>query len=182
MLDRGLGIPISLSLVYWAVGERLGIALAGANLPHHFMLRFRGRRVGSGLSTHSDGGADLQPGNLRTETFGNSSTACSVDRFADRAVSTEGCGRPDASESRKRFMDGGRRSPCCFPYSGWPRSFDDDPGELRDLGLLYAQTRSPGRSHRSAPGLSRHGSRWPMTSGSSVALVEAIRHKIAQWN
>ena len=40
VLDRGLGIPISLSLVYWAVGERLGVALAGANLPLHFMLRF----------------------------------------------------------------------------------------------------------------------------------------------
>ena len=40
VLDRGLGIPISLSLVYWAVGERLGVALEGANLPLHFMLRF----------------------------------------------------------------------------------------------------------------------------------------------
>ena len=39
VLDRGLGIPISLSLVYWAVGERLGVR-GGANLPLHFMLRF----------------------------------------------------------------------------------------------------------------------------------------------
>ena len=39
VLDRGLGIPITLSLVYWAVAERLGLAMAGVDLPLHFMLR-----------------------------------------------------------------------------------------------------------------------------------------------
>ena len=63
VLDRGLGIPISLSVVYWAVGERLGLALAGANLPVHFMLRFEE----DGLTWFVDpfhAGADLQPGEL----------------------------------------------------------------------------------------------------------------------
>src|SRR4029078_13632159 len=39
VLDRGLGIPITLSLVYQAVAERLGLAMAGVILPLHFMLR-----------------------------------------------------------------------------------------------------------------------------------------------
>ncbi len=39
VLDRGLGIPISLSAVYAAVAEHLGLPMAGANLPFHFMLR-----------------------------------------------------------------------------------------------------------------------------------------------
>jgi regulator of sirC expression with transglutaminase-like and TPR domain len=39
VLDRGLGIPITLSLVYRAVAEQLGLAMAGVNLPLHFMLR-----------------------------------------------------------------------------------------------------------------------------------------------
>jgi regulator of sirC expression with transglutaminase-like and TPR domain len=39
VLDRRLGIPISLSVVHWSVAEQLGVAIAGVNLPHHFMLR-----------------------------------------------------------------------------------------------------------------------------------------------
>jgi regulator of sirC expression with transglutaminase-like and TPR domain len=39
VLDRRLGIPISLSVLYWAVAEPLGLSIAGANLPAHFMLR-----------------------------------------------------------------------------------------------------------------------------------------------
>lgn len=39
VLDRGMGIPISLSVVYAAVADHLGLAMAGVNLPFHFMLR-----------------------------------------------------------------------------------------------------------------------------------------------
>jgi regulator of sirC expression with transglutaminase-like and TPR domain len=41
VLDRKLGIPISLSLVYLAVAERLGLAMSGVNLPAHFVVRSR---------------------------------------------------------------------------------------------------------------------------------------------
>jgi regulator of sirC expression with transglutaminase-like and TPR domain len=39
VLDRGLGIPISLSAVYAAIAHHVGVAITGANLPYHFMLR-----------------------------------------------------------------------------------------------------------------------------------------------
>ena len=39
VLDRRLGIPISLSVLYLAVAERLGLTMAGVNLPAQFMLR-----------------------------------------------------------------------------------------------------------------------------------------------
>jgi regulator of sirC expression with transglutaminase-like and TPR domain len=39
VLDRGLGIPITLSLVYLEVARRLGIGLEGVALPGHFMAR-----------------------------------------------------------------------------------------------------------------------------------------------
>ena len=39
VLDRGLGIPITLSLVYGMIAERLGLAIGGVDLPLHFMLR-----------------------------------------------------------------------------------------------------------------------------------------------
>ncbi|MDR3621518.1 MAG: transglutaminase-like domain-containing protein [Paludisphaera borealis] len=39
VVDRKMGIPISLSVLYWSLADRLGIGLSAANLPAHFMLR-----------------------------------------------------------------------------------------------------------------------------------------------
>jgi regulator of sirC expression with transglutaminase-like and TPR domain len=39
VLDRGLGIPITLSLVYMEVARRIGFPLAGIGLPGHFLLK-----------------------------------------------------------------------------------------------------------------------------------------------
>ncbi len=39
VIDRKLGIPISLSILYAGLAGRLGIVLEGVNLPVHFMLR-----------------------------------------------------------------------------------------------------------------------------------------------
>ena len=41
VLERKLGIPITLSLVYVEVGKRLGIPLVGVGLPGHFLVRHR---------------------------------------------------------------------------------------------------------------------------------------------
>lgn len=46
VIDRKTGIPISLSVLYWRVAARVGLEVAGVNLPAHFMLR-----VGRGDST-----------------------------------------------------------------------------------------------------------------------------------
>ncbi len=39
VLDRKKGIPISLSILYQAVADRLGLTLSGVNLPAHFVIR-----------------------------------------------------------------------------------------------------------------------------------------------
>ena len=41
VLDRKLGIPITLSLVYIEVGQRAGLPLAGVGMPGHFLVRHR---------------------------------------------------------------------------------------------------------------------------------------------
>jgi regulator of sirC expression with transglutaminase-like and TPR domain len=42
VLDRRLGIPITLSVVLLEVGRRLGIPLAGVSMPGHFLVRLLG--------------------------------------------------------------------------------------------------------------------------------------------
>lgn len=39
VLDRGLGIPITLAVVYMEVGRRLGFPLFGVGMPGHFLLK-----------------------------------------------------------------------------------------------------------------------------------------------
>lgn len=42
VLDRRLGIPITLSLVYVEVGRRAGLPLAGVGFPSHFLVAYEG--------------------------------------------------------------------------------------------------------------------------------------------
>ena len=39
VIDRRIGIPITLSLVYIESGRRLGLPLSGVNFPYHFLVR-----------------------------------------------------------------------------------------------------------------------------------------------
>lgn len=39
VLDRRVGIPITLAIVYLAVGRRIGLALEGVSFPGHFLVR-----------------------------------------------------------------------------------------------------------------------------------------------
>jgi regulator of sirC expression with transglutaminase-like and TPR domain len=41
VLDRGLGIPITLSVVYLEVAHRIGFPVAGIGMPGHFLLKYR---------------------------------------------------------------------------------------------------------------------------------------------
>lgn len=45
VLDRGLGIPLTLGIVCLEVGWRLNLPLEGVNFPNHFLVRFRGDSV-----------------------------------------------------------------------------------------------------------------------------------------
>lgn len=42
VLDRGLGIPITLSILYMEVAKRVGFPLAGVGMPGHFLLKHYG--------------------------------------------------------------------------------------------------------------------------------------------
>ncbi len=45
VLDRGLGIPLTLGIVLLEVGWRLKLPVEGVNFPGHFLVRFRGEEM-----------------------------------------------------------------------------------------------------------------------------------------
>ena len=56
VLDRGLGIPLTLGIVVLEVGWRLGLPLEGVNFPGHFLVRFKGDAIDLIIDPY-DGGA-----------------------------------------------------------------------------------------------------------------------------
>ncbi len=63
VMDRGLGLPITLSIIYLEVGKRIGLPLEGVSFPGHFLVKLP---VSSGsvvLDPYS-GGASLEEADL----------------------------------------------------------------------------------------------------------------------
>ena len=56
VLDRGLGIPLTLGIVVLEVGWRLGLPLEGVSFPGHFLVRFKGEAIHLLIDPY-DGGA-----------------------------------------------------------------------------------------------------------------------------
>lgn len=56
VLDRGLGIPLTLGIVLLEAGWRLNLPLEGVNFPGHFLVRFRGDAMDLLVDPY-DGGA-----------------------------------------------------------------------------------------------------------------------------
>ena len=55
VLDRRLGIPISLSVISVLVGQRLDLPVAGVNLPAHFLAKYEGQAGEVFLDPFNDG-------------------------------------------------------------------------------------------------------------------------------
>ena len=64
VIDRKIGIPISLSVLYMAVGRRVGLPLEGVSFPGHFLVRLR-LRIGVLVLDPFAAGAPLSEADLR---------------------------------------------------------------------------------------------------------------------
>jgi regulator of sirC expression with transglutaminase-like and TPR domain len=64
VMDRRTGIPITLAVLYMAVGRRIGLPLEGVSFPGHFLVRLR-LRGGMLVLDPFDGGAPLAEDDLR---------------------------------------------------------------------------------------------------------------------
>jgi len=180
VLDRRLGIPISLSVLYWTMAEQLGLTMVGVNLPLHFMLRIE------------DGGSTWF-----------------VDPFHRGAVyDRTSCERLLSKLARQQItLAESRTSPCPIPtvVSRILRNLKsiywdaqdvgavlpiqrrlaalnpDDPKEQRDLGLLCSQL---GRLGEAIDPLQDYLDRLPSARDAEEigALLKALRHQVARWN
>jgi regulator of sirC expression with transglutaminase-like and TPR domain len=180
VLDRRLGIPISLSVLYWAVAEPQGLSISGANLPAHFMLRVE------------DG-----------------DQAWFVDPFHSGAVmSREMCQRRLSEILQQPVeLDDAMAAPCTIATvvtrmlrnlkaiylrgEDWPSALPvqrrlaalnaRDPDEVRDFGVLCLQAERPGEA---VDLLQAYLTASPTDARAPeiAALLNAARKRLAEWN
>lgn len=55
VLDRGLGIPLTLGIVLLEVGWRLGLPMEGVNFPSHFLVRYKGSAMDLLIDPYDEG-------------------------------------------------------------------------------------------------------------------------------
>ncbi len=91
VLDRKLGIPISLSIVYMEVGRRLDLPLEGIAFPGHFLVKLPLKRGNVILDPYL-GGISLSEEDLHERlkrVYGEAHTEMSLDRLLDSANKKE---------------------------------------------------------------------------------------------
>ncbi len=91
VLDRKLGIPITLSIVYMEVGRRLDLPLEGIAFPGHFLVKLPSKSGNVILDPYL-GGISLSEEDLHErlrQVYGEAHTEMSLDRLLDSADKKE---------------------------------------------------------------------------------------------
>ncbi|MHB1556199.1 MAG: SirB1 family protein [Isosphaeraceae bacterium] len=180
VLDRRLGIPISLSVLYWAIARPLGVSVAGLNFPGHFMLR-----VDDGEETlfvdpfHSGAILDReacrrrlseilqQPVDLSDEMTAPAPLAVVVTRMLRNLKSIY-----LRAEDVPSVLPIQRRLVALNPL---------DAEEVHDLGVLCLRAERPGEAIDPLQTFLSASPADPR-SGEIAALLIAARRRLAEWN
>jgi len=149
VLDRRVGIPISLSIVYMEVGRKIGLPLGGVSFPGHFLVRL-GLRGSTLVLDPFSGGVPLSEQDLRKllrrviagsgraglRSAGDVAAQLPLDQFLEPAGHRQILARVlrnlkniyREKEEPQRLLEVINRMIVVAP---------DSPGELRDRGLVY---------------------------------------------
>lgn len=180
VLDRKLGIPISLSVVYWAVAESLGLSVAGANLPAHFMLRVEdGERTWFVDPFHS--GAVMSPEMCRRRLSELLQQPVELDEAmvapcAAATVVTRMLRNLKAIYLRKEDV------PSAVPVQRRLAALNPRDGdEVRDLGVICLQAERPGDAVAPLRSYLETTPDGDLATEIS-ALLTAARRQLAEWN
>jgi regulator of sirC expression with transglutaminase-like and TPR domain len=180
VLDRKTGIPITLSVLYWRLAERLGLPVVGVNLPAHFMLR-----VGQGDETvfidpfHA--GALLDRAECERQ----------LGRLLGREVSLTDsqlapCRRAEVVSRMLRnlkaiYLETEDFSAAVPVQRRLAALHAGEPQEQRDLGMLCLQVDRPAEAI--APLQAYLDARPEAPESEQVrALLRAARREVARWN
>jgi len=180
VLDRRLGIPISLSVLYWAVAERVGLSMAGVNLPVHFMLR-----------VEEDGQSWFVDPFHAGAVYDRNHCQERLSEIAERpVVLTDSMIAPCSIQvvvtrmlrNLKAIYGKSQDFPSLLPIQRRLVFLNvEEPAEVRDLGILCAQTHRLGEA---VDPLEEYLERNPQGDDAQeiTKLLEFIQRELARWN
>jgi regulator of sirC expression with transglutaminase-like and TPR domain len=180
VLDRKTGIPITLSILYWRLAERQGLAVAGLNLPSHFMLRvdqadttlFVDPFHGGALLDRAGCAARIfELSGERVELTDEHFAPCPLDQVVARML-----------RNLKAIYLGSNDFTSALPVQRRLAALSrTDPREQRDLGMLCLQLDRPAEAI--AP-LQCYIDAAPESDDAEAvrALLRAARREVATWN
>ena len=180
VLDRRLGIPISLSVIYWAIAESLGLRVTGANLPAHFMLRVDDGEL-TWFVNPFHAGAVMTPELCRRRL--SEMVQQPVDVNAVLAVP---CTAASVVSRMLRNLKAIYRQ-ADDPASSFPVQrrlaalHPDDGEEVRDFGVLCLQADRPGEAVGPLQSYLDAAPDGPL-SAEITAILTAARRQLAAWN
>jgi regulator of sirC expression with transglutaminase-like and TPR domain len=180
VIDRKLGIPISLSILYMTLAERLGVVLSGVNVPAHFMLRLDEPRQPLFIDAFHSGEFLDRPGcqrrisqltNNPIELTDDQLAPCSVHVIVARML-----------RNLKSIYLGIHDYLSALPVQRRLAAVSAaDPTELRDLGMTCIQVDRPGEA---IDPLQAYLEALPEADDAETvrSLLQAARRQVAQWN
>jgi regulator of sirC expression with transglutaminase-like and TPR domain len=180
VIDRKKGIPISLSVLYFSLGERLGIPLAGVNIPAHFMLRFdEGGKEVFIDPFYAGEFLDRRACERRVAELTRSPVALSDTQFAPCSVRVVVA---RMLRNLKAIYLGTNDYASALPVQRRLAAIErGDAVEQRDLGMICLQADQPGEA---IDPLAAYLSIKPDAEDAELvtSLLNAARRMVAQWN
>jgi len=134
VLDRRLGIPISLSVVYTEIGTRIGLPVVGVGFPGHFLVKWLGAREILVDAFHGKVIPREECERRLREGFGPG--AVLDERMLAPASSREILTRW-LRNLKHNYLGGGDFTRALAAIDRILVVAPDDAGELRDRGILY---------------------------------------------
>lgn len=155
VMERKLGIPISLSILYMEIGRRLGLSIQGVSFPGHFLIRL------TTDATHSDrgivldpfaGGVSLDEADLRRRLRHINSRnqdwrTCCLDEML-RPASNKAILSRLLRNLKSIYSNAGDRERLLRVLNYMLAITPDDVHELRERGELFEQMQCPSAALR----------------------------------
>ncbi|HWV56387.1 MAG TPA: transglutaminase-like domain-containing protein [Longimicrobiales bacterium] len=152
VLDRRLGIPITLGIVYLEVGWKLGLPLQGINFPGHFLVRYNGEAVRFLIDCFDRGRIRFEDDALQVLDRGSAASVRLRPEYMTVAGRRDVLARLLANLKRL-YTKSGDDARALAAVERLLVLRPDSPTEIRDRGLLLARI---GREEEAGRDLERY--------------------------
>jgi regulator of sirC expression with transglutaminase-like and TPR domain len=144
VLDRQVGLPISLSLLAIAVGERAGLSVVGVGLPGHFIAKAVGPKGDEVLFDPFNGGVFLDPEACEALVGAITGHSFEATPEALEATSSAAFILRMLTNLKTAYLADRAHLRAARVTQRLCQLMPDEPAQRRDLGLLLARAERPG--------------------------------------